>query len=373
MEDKKPRFQHVFSAKIREPPPSVEDVIGLKLVNNDNCFDSESIKKLGDVLSIYRNKKEETFRYLFLDKDYKIVEHIGICSHSLNSCKAALQPNKNFKRFPSEDPFLDLICEHVKKNDLKIILAHNHPSGNVQESSEDIFLTSKIELKINQLGGKNKFLGHIILDHGKFNFYTPNKGWNNEYIILTNNMNINDKDPLIKKNIKPYFNYTFSSPYEITILHDIAKKLDAKENWNFKSFTPFFCVNNDNKPIAVKFIDNETIFNASQDKKAFFDLRNSLTQTAKNFGIKGFIPVVVNEKTTIPIDKIARKDIFMDVVILKDNNPVAWSISAQNTETHYPHFFSFPSIADVGFEQSKNFKKTNASKEIKKNFFYVER
>ena len=50
MEDKKPRFQHVFSAKIREPPPSVEEVIGLKLVNNDNCFDSESIKKLGDVL-----------------------------------------------------------------------------------------------------------------------------------------------------------------------------------------------------------------------------------------------------------------------------------------------------------------------------------
>ena len=83
--------------------------------------------------------------------------------------------------------------------------------------------------------------------------------------------------------------------------------------------------------------------------------------------------MVVNEKTTIPIDKIARKDIFMDVVILKDNNPVAWSISAQNTETHYPHFFSFPSIADVSFEQSKNFKKTNASKEIKKNFFYVER
>ncbi|MGI5067017.1 hypothetical protein, partial [Treponema putidum] len=131
MEDKKPRFQHVFSAKIREPPPSVEEVIGLKLVNNDNCFDSESIKKLGDVLSIYRNKKEETFRYLFLDKDYKIIEHIGICSHNLNSCKASLQPNKNFKRFPSEEPFLDLICEHIKKNDLKLILAHNHPSGNV--------------------------------------------------------------------------------------------------------------------------------------------------------------------------------------------------------------------------------------------------
>lgn len=373
MEDKKPRFQHVFSAKIREPPPSVDEIIGLKLSNTDNCFDSESIEKLGDVLSIYRNKKEETFRYLFLDNDYKIIEHIGIYSHNLDSCKATLQPNKNFKRFPSEEPFLDLICEHVKKNDLKVILAHNHPSGNVEESSQDIFFTSKIELKINQLGGKNKFLGHIILDHGKFNFYTPNFGWNKEDIILTNNINIKDKDPLMKKNIKPYFNYIFSSPNEITILHDIAKKLDAKENWNFKSFTPFFCVNNNNNPVAVKFIENAKILEAANSEKSFLDLRNSLTQTAKNFGIKGFIPVVINEKTTIPIDKIARKDIFMDVVLLKNQRPVAWSVSAENTNSHYPHFFSFPSIADVGFEQSKNFKKTYTSKEIKKNFFYTER
>ena len=370
MEDKKPRFQHIFSAKIREPPPSVEEVIGLKLVNNDNCFNSESIKKLGDVLSIYRNKKEETFRYLFLDKDYRIIEHIGICSHNLESCNAALQPNKHFKRFPSEEPFLDLICEHVKKNDLKLILAHNHPSGNVEESSEDVFLTLKIELKINQLGDKNKFLGHIILDHGKFNFYTPNKGWEN---IENWNTRLIDKDPLFKKNIKSYYNYTFTSPNEITILHDIAKKLDAKENWNFKSFTPFFCVNHNNNFVAVKFIENEKILKAANSEKSFLDLRNSLIQTAKNFAIKGFIPVVVNEKTTIPIDKIARKDIFMDVVLLKNQRPVAWSVSAENTNSHYPHFFNFPSSADVDFEQSKNFKKTNASKEIKKNFFYVER
>ncbi|MGI5067106.1 hypothetical protein, partial [Treponema putidum] len=215
-----------------------------------------------------------------------------------------------------------------------------------EESSEDVFLTLKIELKINQLGDKNKFLGHIILDHGTFNFYTPNKGWEN---IENWNTRLIDKDPLFKKNIKPYFNYSFNSPYEITILYDIAKKLDAKENWNFKSFTPFFCVNNNNKSVAVKFIENEKILEAANSEKSFLNLRNSLTQTAKNFGIKGFVPVTVNKKTIAPIDKLARKDIFIDVVLLKNQRPVAWSISAKDTETHYPHFFNFPSSADISF------------------------
>ena len=169
-----------------------------------------------------------------------------------------------------------------------------------------------------------------------------------------------------EKNLAEYL-FKYSYPEE----KQNIKKIDRASNLDIESLKK-----NLMKTLVNSHLDFSKTFAKElflRDKKAFFDLRNSLTQTAKNFGIKGFIPVVVNEKTTIPIDKIARKDIFMDVVILKDNNPVAWSIYAQNTETHYPHFFSFPSIADVGFEQSKNFKKTNASKEIKKNFFYVER
>lgn len=376
MEDKKPRFQHVFSAKIREPPPSVEEVIGKSIgvsKNNDKVLNYEQVEYLASLLSIYRNKKEETFRYILLDKNNTIVDHLSLCSHNNQFSQAFLKANNKFSLYPSNTPFLDLICEHIKKNDLKLILAHNHPSGNVEESIDDIKITSIVELKINQLGSENKFLGHVILDHGTFNFYTPNLGWNKEDIILTNNINIKDKDPLMKKSIKPYFNYSIKTNEDTLFLYNIAKKLDAKENWNFELFTPFFCLNHQNTPIAVKFIDNETILDAAQNKNTFSDLRKTLTKSAKTFGINGFIPIALNEKTIKSLDNIARQNLFIDVIILENNKPMLWSSSFPKTDSHYPHFFSFPEIADVRFEQSKNFKKTYTSKEIKKNFFYVER
>lgn len=373
MEGKKPRFQHVFSAKIREPPPSVEKIVGMSISKSNNVsLNYEQTEYLASLLSIYRSKNEETFRYILLDKNNRIVDHLGISSHNNQFSQSFLKPNSNFSLYPSSTPFLDLICEHVKKNNMKLILAHNHPSGNVEESIEDIKITSMIELKVNQLGGKNKFLGHIILDHGSFNFYTPNSGWNKEDIILSKNL-VTDKDPLMKKHIKSYFNYSIKNHEDTLFLYDIAKKLDSKEDWNLNLFTPIFCLNHENTPIAVKFIDNETIFNASKDENIFFNLRKNLTKTAKTYGINGFIPIALNEKAIKSLDYIARQNLFIDMITLKNNKPVLWSSSFPNTDSHYPHFFSFPEFADVSFEQSKNFKKSHTSKEIKKNFFYTER
>jgi DNA repair protein RadC len=46
----------------------------------------------------------------------------------------------------------------VLKNSVKVILCHNHPSGNIKPSSDDIHLTNKLKE-----GGK--LLGIEVLDH----------------------------------------------------------------------------------------------------------------------------------------------------------------------------------------------------------------
>ena len=62
--------------------------------------------------------------------------------------------------------FGDILSEPVKMQVNKIILVHNHPSGDPTPSADDIVLTEKLEKAADYLG--IKLLDHIVIGKDSF-------------------------------------------------------------------------------------------------------------------------------------------------------------------------------------------------------------
>ena len=60
----------------------------------------------------------------------------------------------------------DILSDAVKINAPRIILVHNHPSGNSVPSSRDIELTKKLEMAAKLLG--IELIDHIVIGKAEF-------------------------------------------------------------------------------------------------------------------------------------------------------------------------------------------------------------
>ncbi|MBA4850480.1 JAB domain-containing protein [Emticicia sp. BO119] len=92
-----------------------------------------------------KNKLEfiEQFRAVFLTRANRV---LGICTLSTGGTNSTVIDIKV------------LFAAAIKSNASAMIIAHNHPSGNLQASESDIILTKRID-EVGQL------LGIILLDH----------------------------------------------------------------------------------------------------------------------------------------------------------------------------------------------------------------
>lgn len=106
-----------------------------------------------ELLKGYRFKKQEHFGIICLDSGFNVLSKKvlfkGGSSSSLVDTKV-------------------LFWEVCKKNSCAIIVFHNHPSGNVRPSEEDIPTTKTIEKSCKILG--ISFLDHVIV--GKHRHYS---------------------------------------------------------------------------------------------------------------------------------------------------------------------------------------------------------
>jgi DNA repair protein RadC len=113
------------------------------------------IKNAQDVYNIFYNdlkdKKQEFFYILLLDSKNKIIKKELISIGTLNS--SIIHPREIFK--PA-----------INESANSIILIHNHPSGDVNPSDEDIQIT-KILIEAGNLLGI-KILDHIIIGKESF-------------------------------------------------------------------------------------------------------------------------------------------------------------------------------------------------------------
>ncbi|MFO7887806.1 MAG: DNA repair protein RadC [Eubacteriales bacterium] len=103
------------------------------------------------VMEDMRYYKKEYFKIILLDTKNKVIDIITISIGSLNS--SIVHPREVF-------------LEAVKKSSASIVLLHNHPSGEVKPSREDINITQRL-IKAGEIMGI-KVLDHIIIGDGKY-------------------------------------------------------------------------------------------------------------------------------------------------------------------------------------------------------------
>jgi hypothetical protein len=205
-------------------PPGLYSIIGKKItLAKSGSPTKKGWNELYDALSIYRSKQFETFRYLFIDKNGEIADHLAIGSR--NPSQTAIFPDAF-----SNDYFLHLMESYAEKNDYGIIICHNHPSGAIEPSEEDKNITGLLELRMG-----DRFQGHIILDHGKFSF-CGNNTWH-EYVS-----DRESHDPLIQDRPETFFNMAITDPADLSLVR-AALKIDGGHKWNDTGWIPVVFIN----------------------------------------------------------------------------------------------------------------------------------
>ena len=235
-------------------------------------------KQLQAAMEIYRSKKFETFRYIIInEKNGEIADQLAITSHMPNYCNVSKPNGETLKQVISRLEELG--------DDYKLAVCHNHPSGNITESSFDRELTDSIDRSLRRSDGMNKFLGHIILDHDTFNLAVPSQNnpgkchWKKMEPQIVNEVDRFTVDP------KPEWadNYVGGT----SALKAIAVKINDTENWN-DDFIPVVFTNADRNISGVQYYSKSFFENDSSQ------IRNEFQFSAMEAGAIGAFPVITD-------------------------------------------------------------------------------
>ena len=276
----------------------VFDIVGSKItLNKEGTLTDTSWNQLHTALKIYRDKRFETFRYLFVDNKGMIKDQLTLCSYLPNRTVATL-PGKNI---------IPNIIKHAEETQTRIILAHNHPSGSTSPSFEDVLTTQKLKRIFTNSKGKSLLLGHIILDHDTAEIYDNSKA--NWYTIQTNKTN---KDPLTKNDP-----LAKTELYSSLLLNSVCRQINETDTWKAKGFVPLVFVSTDKKISAIKMYP-ESFFSGSQE-----DVLKELQHIGSQTGSNWCFPIVQNRKDisqncTKNIRRLFEKKCFMDYMIEKE-------------------------------------------------------
>ncbi|HSQ89228.1 RadC family protein [Romboutsia sp.] len=119
------------------------------------------VKNPWDIYKYYmdslRYQKQEIFKVVFLNTKNEIISDVDVSKGTLNS--SLVHPREVFR-------------EAIKRSTNKIILMHNHPSGNIEPSNEDKSVTSRL-IKCGELIGI-EVIDHIIIGDGLYFSFKEN-------------------------------------------------------------------------------------------------------------------------------------------------------------------------------------------------------
>lgn len=229
---------------------SVNDIIGKTIpLNKFGEIGEKEWVQLSNYLNIYRDKRFETARFLFL-KNEEIIDHIAFSSKL---------PTSTFP-YPSEENFFEY-KRFALKYGCKIVFIHNHPSGIVEPSDADIVFTRKLQELLKDEQGNSIFLGHIILDHGSSGIFINRRdGWFYQKDGVYYTKREYEKFVLPKIFNQNIENYIISDS-DANFLLTLVQKLDAGKQWNFKDFTTCVFLRENNLVESVHFFNKYEYLN----------------------------------------------------------------------------------------------------------------
>ena len=132
-----------------------------------SCNNKKKVYKTSDDIyldnkDLFYNKKQEYFYCIYLDNKNNVIDKKLLFMGTLN--KSIVHPREIFK-------------EAYLLSASKFICLHNHPSGDVTPSEEDIYLTKNL-IEISYILGIH-FLDHLIISNEKYySFYNESHLFN---------------------------------------------------------------------------------------------------------------------------------------------------------------------------------------------------
>jgi len=137
--------------------------LGKRLISND-YVDKSKINGAKDVYFLYENfstLQQEILHAVFLNSKNQVIHSKTLFKGTIN--QSVVHPREIFK-------------EAVKYAAVKIILIHNHPSGNASPSREDYTFTRKIERCSEMMD--IPLVDHIIIGRKEYFSFYENKLYN---------------------------------------------------------------------------------------------------------------------------------------------------------------------------------------------------
>lgn len=137
--------------------------LGKRIYMNDNISDKLLLTSSNNIYNYMKyqlyNKKQEYFYCLYVNQRKELIERKLLFMGTLN--RSVVHPREVFKNA--------YLCSASG-----IICVHNHPSGNVNPSREDIRLTNSL-VELGQVNGI-PIIDHIIIgDNDYYSFYEDGK------------------------------------------------------------------------------------------------------------------------------------------------------------------------------------------------------
>jgi hypothetical protein len=183
------------------------------------------------------------------------------------------------------------------------VFIHNHPSGDVKESGPDQEVTQFMYHTF-----QDRFAGHVILDHGRFNLYTPGQPWKQIGVAGYRT------DPLEIANSNKAFGVSLRHGLtrEKAELLTCALQVDGKDRWNTQDWTPVFFTDFNGITRALHFYGNREFFQINAAARIVEKTRG----IARSTGSVWAFPVTDNPAVLPPIKSITKKTkIFRDYYI----------------------------------------------------------
>ena len=248
----------------------VMDILGANAEMKNGKITRHGWNQLATALQIYRDKRFETFRYLFVSQEGKIQDQLAVCSQL---------PGKTLANLLGEN-LLEQVIAHAENTGTKVVLVHNHPSGNITPSVDDIRMTGNTEAAFTRSDGKCLLAGHIILDHDSYSLYQKGKEWEarmlSPYDIY---------DPLLKTR-NPMEGITVSGPESLEL---VAQAVNSHDKWKEEGWVPVVFTTSRSQISAVKLYPED--FLAQNNTK----LLNQLQETARQTGAVMAFPIILDK------------------------------------------------------------------------------
>ena len=127
--------------------------------SKEKCFYNNPDTIYNDNIYLFKGKKQEYFYCLYLDNRNNLIERKLLFMGTIN--RSIVHPREIFK-------------EAYLNSASKIICMHNHPSGDIRPSMEDVRLTKSL-IEIGKLQGVT-ITDHLIMgDDNYYSFYNERK------------------------------------------------------------------------------------------------------------------------------------------------------------------------------------------------------